>query len=107
MSKCMPKDEDFIQDIRQVADRYTGTEIEVYYDAHPRYSKRDYVLKMRVPRKWSTEDSRYLKQALRDAGATCIIGRKFRAIARDYLDFAFDRKVFPKGRNHARTKDNG
>jgi hypothetical protein len=51
---------------------------------------------MTVSRDWNGEDTKWLKEIMRDNGATSIIGCKRHAIARDYIDFAFDEKVRKK-----------
>lgn len=97
MSKCRPKNNEFISELERAIERsslhYYCRSIEIYYDAHPTWSKRDYVLNMTVSRNWNGEDTKWLKEILRDYGATNIIGGKKHAIARDYLDIAFDEKV--------------
>lgn len=95
MSKCMPKDNEFI---RRVCDwlnnQHWVREARVYYDADP-FNKRDYVADITLysNNSWCSCDMEYLKAELRDLGATSIIGCKRKAIARDYLDIAFDKKV--------------
>ena len=94
MSKCTPKSKNFINEIAIAIDRnfYGVREVNVYYDAHPTWSKRDYVAKITVSRDWNNEDTRFLKETMREHGATNIIGCVRHAIARDYLDLAFDIK---------------
>ena len=97
MSKCRPKNEEFMFELEKaIQSAYYTTSIKIYYDADPRWSKRDYVLTMTVSRDWEGEDTKWLKEILRDNGATNIIGGKKHAIARDYLDIAFDEKVRKK-----------
>ena len=93
MSKCTPKSKEFINEITRVIDRYSYRirDVKVYYDADT-WNKRDYVANITVPRDWDDIDTKYLKYHMREAGATNIIGCKRRAIARDYLDLAFDIK---------------
>ena len=96
MSKCRPKNEQFMSELERAIDHHLHCyhrDIKIYYDAHPTWSKRDYVLEMTVSRDWNGEDTKWLKEIMRKNGATSIIGGKKHAIARDYLDIAFDEKV--------------
>lgn len=90
MSKCTPKSQEFINEIRRVIDNYSYR-YNVYYDAG-KYNKRDYVADITVSKNWDSSDTKYLKEDMRKAGATNIIGCVRHAIARDYLDLAFDIK---------------
>ena len=90
MSKCTPKSTEFIYEVERVINNYAYN-YRVYYDAG-KYNKRDYVADITVSRNWNSEDTYYLKEAMREAGATNIIGCVRHAIARDYLDLAFDIK---------------
>jgi hypothetical protein len=97
MSKCRPKNTDFISKLEiALSDAlrycYHG-HIDICYDAHPTFSKKDYVLQMTVSREWNGEDTKWLKEIMKDNGATGIIGGKRKAIARDYIDLAFDEKI--------------
>ena len=93
MSRCTPKSKDFIREITMaIYDNYLVREVNVYYDAHPTRSKRDYVANITVSHNWNNEDTYYLKERMRNVGATNIIGCVRHAIARDYLDLAFDIK---------------
>ena len=94
MSKMTPKSEDFIREIKRAIDYDYSTvkDVSVYYDAS-KWSKRDYVADITIPRNWDSYDTKYLKERMRDAGATNIIGCVRHAIARDYLDLAFDIKI--------------
>ena len=92
MSKCTPKSQEFINDIYHVID--CGMRVrdsKVYYDAG-KWCKRDYVADITISKDWDAFDTKYLKERMRDAGATNIIGGIKHAIARDYLDLAFDIK---------------
>ena len=98
MSKCTPKSVEFIREIEKAINRVSGVmEVKVYYDAD-KWNKRDYVADITIYRnssyygKWTSEDTWYLKYLMREAGATNIIGCIRHAIARDYLDLAFDIK---------------
>lgn len=97
MSKCTPKSQEFINDvIRTVKNRfgYSLYDVKVYYDAD-KWNKRDYVLKATIRcygDNWNCDDTRYLKDVIRETGATNIIGCVRHAITRDYLDLAFDIK---------------
>ena len=92
MSKMTPKSDKFINDIYYAIDYgYTIRDIKVYYDAS-KWNKRDYVADITVSKNWDSYDTKYLKERMREAGATNIIGCVRHAIARDYLDLAFDIK---------------
>ena len=93
MSKMTPKSNEFINEMTHEIERhsYRLGDIKVYYDGS-KWSKRDYVADITVPRDWDSYDTKYLKMRMRDAGATNIIGCVRHAIARDYLDLAFDIK---------------
>lgn len=96
MSKMTPKNQNFIDDIYTVLCNFNkvgdcfNEGIKVYYDGDV-WAKRDYVINATV-HNWDSVDSYYLKQRLREVGATNIIGCVRHAIARDYLDWAFDIK---------------
>lgn len=94
MSKMTPKSKDFIYEMEKTinAFSYKLREVKVYYDGD-RWSRRDYVADITVPRGWCSEDTKDLKDEMRKAGATNIIGCVRHAIARDYLDLAFDIKT--------------
>ena len=94
MSKCTPKSIDFIYAIQNAIEHsfYGVREVNVYYNAHPTHSKRDYVATITVSNDWNSEDTHYLKECMRNAGATNIIGGIKHAMVRDYLDLAFDIK---------------
>ena len=92
MSKCTPKSDKFISDIYMAINHgYMIRDIKVYYDAS-KWNKRDYVADITVSKDWDSYDTKYLKERMREAGATNIIGCVRHAIARDYLDLAFDIK---------------
>lgn len=92
MSKCTPKSDKFINDIYMAINHgYTIRDIKVYYDAS-KWNKRDYVADITVSKDWDSYDTKYLKERMREAGATNIIGCVRHAMARDYLDLAFDIK---------------
>lgn len=98
MSKCTPKSKEFIYEIEKAINEvcrysYSVKDIKVYYDASE-WSKRDYVADISLYKNstWCGEDTKWLKEAMRNAGATSIIGGIKHAIARDYLDLAFDIK---------------
>ena len=92
MSKCTPKSNKFISDIYMAINHgYLIRDINVYYDAG-KWCKRDYVADITVSKDWDSYDTKYLKERMREAGATNIIGGVKHAIARDYLDLAFDIK---------------
>ena len=90
MSKCTPKSQKFIGEISRVINNY-AYKYNVYYDAS-KYNKRDYVADITIGKNWDSTDTKYLKEDMRKAGATNIIGCVRHAIARDYLDLAFDIK---------------
>lgn len=99
MSKCTPKSEKFMSEIKMAIEdafryNYCIYKVEVSYDANPLYSKKDYVVDITLYSNcgWDSDSTRYLKEIMRDAGATGIIGGLKHAIARDYLDLAFDIK---------------
>ena len=95
MSKCTPKSQEFIYAVERAINRFNGIRnCKVYYDAG-KWSKRDYVADITIycyGDNWNSDDTRYLKECMREAGATNIIGGVKHAIARDYLDLAFDIK---------------
>lgn len=93
MSKCTPKSKEFINTM-QIAIEHYSYDIRianVYYDASA-WSKRDYVADITVSKEWTSYDTTYLKEMMRKKGATNIIGGIRHAMARDYLDLAFDIK---------------
>lgn len=95
MSRCTPKSDAFISDIYNAIDKcfpYQISDIKVFYDAGE-WSKRDYVAKFNVERKFWNKDVAYvIKYHMQNAGATNIIGGVRHAIAGDFVDFAFDIK---------------
>ena len=92
MSKCTPKSDKFISDIYMAINHgYMIRDIKVYYDAS-KWNKRDYVAEITVSSDWDSYDTKYLKERMREAGATNIIGCVRHAMIRDYLDLAFDIK---------------
>lgn len=92
MSKCTPKSDKFISDIYMAINHgYAIRNIKVYYNASE-WSKRDYVAEITVSENWDRYDTQYLKDRMREAGATNIIGGIKHAMIRDYLDLAFDIK---------------
>lgn len=94
MSRMTPKSNEFINNIRRaIESRYVHNirEVKVYYDAGE-WCKRDYVAKVTVSSNWDRYDTQYLKDRMREAGATNIIGGIKHAMIRDYLDLAFDIK---------------
>lgn len=98
MSKCTPKSEKFINEIKKAIDdafhySHVISEVKIYYDAG-KWSKKDYVADITIYRNsgWNSENTKWLKEVMRNAGATGIIGCVRHAIARDYLDLAFDIK---------------
>jgi hypothetical protein len=92
MSKMTPKSNKFISDMYMAINHgYAIRDIKVYYDAS-KWTKRDYVAEITVSSDWDSYDTKYLKERMREAGATNIIGCVRHAIARDYLDLAFDIK---------------
>jgi len=95
MSKCLPKNKEFMDYVysrirRSWADNCLK-EIKICYDASV-YNKRDYVLDATILGHvhWTSESTRDLKDIMREAGAYNIIGCVRHAMARDYLDLAFD-----------------
>ena len=93
MSRCTPKSDKFISDIYMAINHgYNIRDIKVYYDAG-KWCKRDYVAEITVSKNWNSIDTQYLKEEMRRAGATNIIGGIKHAMVRDYLDLAFDIKV--------------
>ena len=92
MSRCTPKSDKFISDIYMAINHgYLITDIKIYYDAS-KWNKRDYVADITVSKDWDSYDTKYLKERMREAGATNIIGGLKHAMIRDYLDLAFDIK---------------
>lgn len=97
MSKCTPKSEEFIRDVKRAINdafrhSYAINEVKIYYDAG-KWSKKDYVADITIYNsEWNSEDTKWLKRVMRNAGATGVIGGIKHAIARDYLDLAFDIK---------------
>ena len=92
MSKCMPKDAKFIVEMTHAAaEFYNIRDIRCYYDADPVVAKRDYVLQATVW-DWDKDYLKLFKDELRSKGATAIIGGIKHAIARDYIDIAFNKK---------------
>jgi hypothetical protein len=92
MSRCTPKSDKFISDIYMAINHgYMIRDIKVYYDAS-KWNKRDYVAEITVSSDWDSYDTKYLKERMREAGATNIIGCVRHAMIRDYLDLAFDIK---------------
>ena len=93
MSRCTEKSNKFISEIINAIDNnsYRLRKIEVYYDAS-RWNKRDYVAEITVSEDWDRYDTQFLKERMRKAGATNIIGGIKHAMVRDYLDLAFDIK---------------
>ena len=93
MSKMTPKSDKFITEITHEIEEHSCrlSDIKVYYDGD-KWSKRDYVANITISRDWDSFDTKYLKMCMRYAGATNIIGCVRHAIARDYLDLAFDIK---------------
>lgn len=95
MSKCTRRNNDFIETLRSaIKNEFNFREVKVYYDASV-YSKRDYSADLTLPSNsnWCSEDTQYLKEVMRKYGATNILCVKRKAIARTYLDLAFDIKV--------------
>ena len=97
MSKCTPKSQKFINEIKMAIEKakmYEISDIVIDYDAHPVFSKRDYTAEITIYGncKWTSDDTNYLKYVMRNAGATNIIGGIKHAMIRDYLDLAFDIK---------------
>ena len=92
MSRMTPKSNEFIMDIARAIGQGGGIrDVNVYYDAS-KWSKRDYVADITISRDWDMYSTKYLKKRMQNAGATNIIGCVRHAIARDYLDLAFDIK---------------
>ena len=95
MSKCTPKSVEFMNEIKRVINNFDGIkDCKVCYDAST-WNKRDYVADITIycyGDNWNSDDTRYLKEKMREAGATNIIGCVRRAMVRDYLDLAFDIK---------------
>ena len=92
MSRCTTKSNKFISEVTMAINHgYAIRDIKVYYDAG-KWCKRDYVAEITVSSDWDAYSTKYLKERMRDAGATNIIGCVRHAIARDYLDLAFDIK---------------
>ena len=92
MSRMTPKSDKFISDIYMAINHgYMIKDIKVYYDAG-KQCKRDYVAEITVSSDWDSYSTKYLKERMRKAGATNIIGGVKHAIARDYLDLALDIK---------------
>ena len=92
MSRCTPKSDKFISDIYMAINHgYMIRDIKVYYDAS-KWTKRDYVAEITVSSDWDKYSTQYLKERMREAGATNIIGGLKHAMVRDYLDLAFDIK---------------
>ena len=93
MSKMTPKSNEFITEITHEIERYSYklNDIKVYYDGD-KWSKRDYVANITVPRDWNSYETQCLKTCMRNAGAINIIGCVRHARARNYLDLAFDIK---------------
>ena len=93
MSKCTKKSDRFIMEIARAIGQGGGIRnINVYYDAG-KWCKRDYVAEITVSSDWDIYSTKYLKERMRDAGATNIIGGIKHAMCRDYLDLAFDIKA--------------
>ena len=96
MSKFTPKSQDFINEVTIAIKNsfyYSIKDVKVYYDAGE-WNKRDYVADITLYSnvEWTSDDTKYLKECMREAGATSIIGGIKHAMARDYLDLAFDIK---------------
>ena len=95
MSKCTPKSVEFIKEIETAINKFYGIrDCKVYYDASE-WNNRDYVADITIDcygDNWNSDDTRYLKEKMREAGATNIIGCVRHAMVRDYLDLAFDIK---------------
>lgn len=93
MSRCTQKSDKFIYEVANaIRKNYGIRDVKVYYDAG-KWCKRDYVADVTVSKDWNGDDTQYLKYCMRKAGATNIIGGIKHAIARDYLDLAFDIKT--------------
>ena len=92
MSRCTQKSSEFISDIYMAINHgHMIRDIKVYYDAG-KWCKRDYVAEITVSKDWDMYSTKYLKERMRNAGATNIIGGIKHAMCRDYLDLAFDIK---------------
>lgn len=94
MSRCTPKSQEFIYAVEKAINRFSAVrDCKVYYDAD-KWNKRDYAADITIYHNsgWNADDTRYLKECMRDAGATNIIGGLKHAMTRDYLDLAFDIK---------------
>ena len=92
MSRMTPKSNKFISDMYMAINHgYAIRDIKVYYDAG-KWCKRDYVAEITVSSDWDAYSTKYLKERMREAGATNIIGGIKHAMCRDYLDLAFDIK---------------
>ena len=92
MSRMTPKSNKFISDIYMAINHgYAIKNINVYYDAS-KWTRRDYVAEITVSSDWDMYSTKHLKERMRDAGATNIIGGIKHAMCRDYLDLAFDIK---------------
>ena len=90
MSACLPKNEDFIRAVKNVAEKFTWSDdVVCHYDASF-YNNRDYVLQFTVD---GTSVPAGLRAELKKLGAVGIIGKVRKAIARNYVDLAFDLKV--------------
>ena len=92
MSKMTPKSKKFIDEMTiAINSNRAVREVKVYYDASE-WTKRDYVADITIDSLWDKYDTQRIKERMREAGATNIIGCVRHAIARDYLDLAFDIK---------------
>ena len=92
MSRMTPKSEKFISEIRKaIGYSLDMKDVTIYYDAG-KWCKRDYVAEITVSSDWDAYSTKHLKERMRDAGATNIIGGIKHAMCRDYLDLAFDIK---------------
>lgn len=96
MSRKTPKLQEFINDIQSAIHDCCSNaylyikDITVYYDAGD-YSKRDYVARFTIVNgSWDRDMADYIKYHMREKGAVNIIGGIKHAIARDFVDFAFD-----------------
>jgi len=96
MSKMTIRSAKFEQDCKSVATNVLSSwtdNVHCYYDGHPYFAKRDYVLK--ASHSWGTaycdwsDKKAELFSALREAGATNIIG----TVTYNRVDIAFDIKV--------------
>ena len=72
---------------------FSFRDVKIYYDAD-KYNNRDYVadLTLYYNNNWTSEDTKCLKSIMRSCGATNILLVKRKALARTYLDIAFDIK---------------